>query len=86
LKAKQTKINYWISRINLNHSFDNLETKQRKMNPWIKRMIINHLIKKNELLGERVFNFQIGPLPSTIIIRSLKLNAKVLFNCECNFS
>jgi hypothetical protein len=43
------------------------------MNPWIMRIIVNHLIKKNELLGERVFNFQIGPVPSTIIIRSLKI-------------
>jgi hypothetical protein len=31
LKAKQIRINHWISKINLNNSFANLETKQRKM-------------------------------------------------------
>ena len=31
LNAKQIKINYWISRINHNFSFNILETKQRKM-------------------------------------------------------
>jgi hypothetical protein len=38
LKVKQTKINHWISRINLNHSFNNLEAKQTKMDPCIKEM------------------------------------------------
>jgi hypothetical protein len=31
LKAKHIRINHWISKINLNNSFANLETKQRKM-------------------------------------------------------
>ena len=42
-------------------------------------MIVDHLIRKDGLLGEEVFNFQIGPLPSTIIIRSLK-------KIKCTFS
>jgi hypothetical protein len=32
LKAKQTKINHWISRMNCYHSFDNSEAKQKKKN------------------------------------------------------
>jgi hypothetical protein len=42
-------------------------------------LIVDHLIRKDGLLGEEVFNFQIGPLPSTIIIRSLK-------KIKCTFS
>jgi len=57
---------------NFNHSFANLKTKHRKIDLWIKRMIVNHLIEKDGLLGERVFNFQIGHLLSTITIRLLK--------------
>jgi hypothetical protein len=30
IKAKQTKINHWISRMNCYHSFDNSEAKQKK--------------------------------------------------------
>jgi len=54
-----------------------LKTKQRTMDHWIKK--IDYGTKKDGLLGERVFNFQIGHLPSTITIRSLKIKCIFFF-------
>jgi hypothetical protein len=47
LKAKQTKINYWISRMNCYHSFDNSEAKQKKkkMIHRLRELIVDHLIR-----------------------------------------
>jgi hypothetical protein len=56
-----------------------LEIKQRKITLGLRELIVDHLIRKDRLLGEEVFNFQIGHLPSTIIIRSLK-------KIKCTFS
>jgi hypothetical protein len=46
LKAKQTKINHWISRMNCYHSFDNSEAKQKKkMIHRLRELIVDHLIR-----------------------------------------
>jgi hypothetical protein len=39
LKVKQTKINHWISRINLNHSFNNWRQSKQKWTLALKKWV-----------------------------------------------